>query len=203
MSASSSYERSLSSGRQRSLISGLSIRSASFWATISSVVGSIRKSSPLTTRCTGWSANGASRGLSGPALRSTALGVLRSLDFRLTWELVSCTALVNTPATTDRSRGNSSKTGMSVGRSSSLSGGKILRVPQASPVLSGRYWIEPRIWSSVSTSMQAAVNASVTVAVVCWEPVGTKAKRAWGRVICSLTWLTAATTVSSAMTSCG
>ena len=66
-------------------------------------------------RCTGWSAKGASRGWSGPASRSTTFGVPRSLDFRLTCELVSWTALVMVPATTDRSSGSSSKTGMSVG----------------------------------------------------------------------------------------
>ena len=100
----------------RSSTSGRSIRSASLAAMISSVVGSIRKSSLATTRCTGWSANGASRGWSGPASRSTAFGVLRSFDFRFTWEFVSCTARVSTPATTDRSSGSSSKTGMSVAR---------------------------------------------------------------------------------------
>ena len=64
-------------------------------------------------------------------------GVPRSLDLRLTWELLSCTALVITPATTDRSSGSSSNTGMSAGVSESPAG-KIRRKPQASPAFSGR-----------------------------------------------------------------
>ena len=54
-------------------------------------------------------------------------GVPRSLDFRLTCELLSCTALVITPATTERSSGSSSNTGMSVGREALAGVGKMRR----------------------------------------------------------------------------
>ena len=92
--AISSYERSSVSAPTSAGSSGRSMRSASFAATTSSVVGSMLKSSLPTTRCTGWSANGASRGSSGAASRSTAFGVPRSFDLRFTCELVSCTARV-------------------------------------------------------------------------------------------------------------
>ena len=118
--------------------SGPVIRSAKRRATSSSVVASSTKSSARTTKCTGWSRHGCSRGWSGPASRSTMFGVPRSFDFRLTCELLSWTALVMTPATTERSRGSSSNTGMSVGARRWPGVGKMRRWPHASPALSGR-----------------------------------------------------------------
>ncbi len=125
--AMSANDRRFGSGSMFSDTTGRSIRSASFAATTSGVDGSRVKSADATTKWTGWSANGARRGWSGAASRSTALGVSRSLDFRFTCELVSWTARVSTPATTERSSGSSSKTGMSVGRRLWSSSGKIRR----------------------------------------------------------------------------
>ena len=63
----------------------------------------------------------------GAASRSTMFGVLRSFALRFTCELTSWYAFVIVPATTERSSGSSSKTGMSVGRSVFTSAGKMRR----------------------------------------------------------------------------